>query len=137
MNPRLPEIFPFPAIQYIPLNLNFLAEGTFIPSYNLQNKPELIIGKELVNKVQHLPGLQINHSQNFPINTCPVLALNLKISLAKYRSFFITFLGTKAPDHYQLFTVPTERLYKERIVFEVYDESSQKPLVRSSWSAIN
>lgn len=122
-------IFPFPAVQYIPLPIKTMTAGCLPRIRGLGDKPLLIAGSQCKDWAN---SFKLALPETFPVNTCPVLAIHLSISTARYRSFFITMLGVEKPGSYQLFTIPSDRIYKEKLFFEAFEKDSGKRLARFS-----
>lgn len=129
MSQRNSTIFPFPAVQYIPLPITNLESGPISkinrskPLLKLIAGPELVSWKAVLERDYgiFLPG-------GFPPGTCPVCAIHLRITEVKYRSFFVTMLGTEDPGRYQIFTIPADLFYKQKLFFQVFDPVSAKKL---------
>lgn len=133
MNYRNTVIFPFPMVQYIPLSITNQAEGP-IPEIN-PAKPvlKLIAGPELASwRKALIRDYGIAIPESFPPGTCPVCAIHLKITEVKYRGFFVTMLGREDQGNYQLFTIPSDRFYKPKLFFQVFDPVSTKQLASYS-----
>lgn len=126
-------IFPFPAVQYIPLTLNVIRHAPLTGTKVRVNLPQLVIGLEVENYRQILTqDYAIDLPSTFPPDSLPVLALNLKIDDAKYRGYFITMTGQCSPGNYQLATLPRRYFYKKNLLFELYDMNTTKRLARQS-----
>lgn len=126
-------VFPFPAVQYIPLNINQPYEGK-LANQNLKTKtvkifagPEIITWQTIFNQDY---GIEI--PSHCPPNSFPILAINLKITEIKYRSFFVTMLGKEALGNYQYFTISADRFYKPKLFFKVYDQTTAQELANYS-----
>ena len=115
-------IFPFPAVQYIPLPLHTIQSGMLEKSPE-HPKPLLITGPAISKYAEMY---RLNLPLEAPSHTCPILALHLKIYNARYRSFFITMIGQRETGRFQFFTIPSERFYKDKLFFEVFEESGRK-----------
>lgn len=121
-------IFPFPAVQYIPLPIHNMEKGT-LENFSGRSQPVLITGPAISKYAENH---RISLPEKFPAQTCPILALHLTIDSARYRGFFITMLGQQETGCFQLFTVPSDRFYKDKLFFEVYEEESGRKLARYS-----
>jgi hypothetical protein len=130
-------VFPFPAVQYIPLQLSEVCQSK-IPILNTSSiSVQLHIGKDLEKWRPILwQNYQINLQERLPENVLPILVLNAKVNSARYRGYFITMLGNSEKETYHLFTLPKQYFYKNQLYFELYDESSNKRLARAAYSTI-
>jgi hypothetical protein len=143
-------VFPFPAVQYIPLPITNLQQGSIHQPTPQNAAPKLIAGNDLITWESSLErdyGLKLSigsaspggaipgetgFSSVYSNRTCPFLAINIKVMIAKYRGFFITMLGDYAAGQYQLFSIPTQRLYKSKLMIELFDQASGKRLVHQN-----
>ncbi len=126
-------IYPFPAVQYIPLPITTISQG-HIDSLNTKiSSPLLIAEKDLKQwrfQLKQQLGLEI--PDVLPSNSFPLLALNCLVEEVKYRSFFVTMAGKTLYNHYHFFYIPNQYFYKKKLIFELYDRSSAKRLTRYS-----
>lgn len=126
-------IFPYPAVQYIPLEVTVIHQGDLDTLRTLTLPTQLIIGNDLLKWKEHLAEeYRITLPEEFAKASLPFLALNLKIGTVKYRGYFITMTGQKIPGYYQLFTLPRRYFYKNNLYFEVFDELTSKCLTKCS-----
>lgn len=127
-------IFPFPAVQYIPLAITDLVTGR-IPRPGSKNfPPQLLVGTELSEWQRALIAeFGLSFPETFPQGTLPILGIHLQVQSVKYRGYFLTMLGRVTPGFYQLFTIPTERLYKPKLFVELFDQNNGKLLARYSF----
>ncbi|NLW47744.1 MAG: hypothetical protein GXY86_10475 [Firmicutes bacterium] len=126
-------IYPFPAVQYIPLPVATISQGP-IPNLNFKTASPLIItSKELKqwqNKLIQEFGLDI--SRVWSSDSFPILGLNCLVEEVKYRSYFVTMVGKAVSDYYHYFYIPKRYLYKKKLFFELYDRDSAKKIARYS-----
>ncbi len=124
-------VFPFPAVQYIPLQVTEVCQKKIESANTLSMPVQLIIGKDL-EKWQSIlwQNYQIILDETFPNGLLPVLALNAEVTSARYRSYFVTMLGTAKKGSYHLFTLPQQYFYKKQLYFELFDESTSKRMAR-------
>lgn len=134
MSQRNTVIFPFPAVQYIPLGITNLAAGSIprvkpvLPEPS-KPAPKLIAGPELASwRAALIHDYGISIPEVFSPGACPICAIHLHITEVKYRGFFVTMLGTVDPGNYQLFTIPSTLFYKSKLFFQVIDPVSAKQL---------
>lgn len=116
------KIYPFPAVQYIPLHVTPVCSGTILRTTTRTQQPQLLIGQEIV---KWEPILRTEYGLEqipFPsVDTLPIVALNLEIDDAKYRSFYVTMTGRKSPGRYHIYTLPGKYFYKNHLFFELFD----------------
>ena len=123
------QLFPFPAVQYIPLTITNVLTGKISKPLKKTSIPPLIPGSAIsIWRPKLLSELNLMLPENLPEEEFPLLALNLSVKDAKYRSFFVTMLGTIEPDTFQLFTIPKNRFYKQQLYFELFDADTGKSL---------
>ncbi len=125
------SVYPFPAVQYIPMSITEIISGNLDSSIPIRT--QIIAGLDLL---QWRPILQRDFAVEIPelflADSFPVLAFQLQVIDVKYRGYFVTMLGRKKPGYYQLFTLPKRYFYKQKLCFELYEENSGKPLARYS-----
>jgi hypothetical protein len=132
LSQRNSVIFPFPAVQYIPLAITNMAVGP-ISKPNPKPTLKLFAGPEVVSWQAALScDYGITVPDSFLPGTCPVCAIHLQITEVKYRGFFVTMLGTEDQGQYQLFTIPADLFYKSKLYFQVIDPVSTKQLASCS-----
>jgi hypothetical protein len=111
-------IFPFPAVQYIPMAVTSICQGDL----NAALPTQLIVGTEIIKwRTLLWQDYGIALPESFSDDSLPVLALNLKVDAVKYRGFFVTMIGQNTPGYYQLFTLPRRYFYKNKLYFEFFD----------------
>lgn len=124
-----PGVFPFPAVQYIPMTITSLQQGKLL-NCNLKT-PVLVAGAEILNW-QQIFASNFHFTEQSTDYAFPILALNLEVTSVKYRGIFVTMLGQKKSGSYQLFTVPKRYFYKPNLYFQVFDEFSHEVLAKYS-----
>lgn len=126
-------IYPFPAVQYIPLPLTTISQGE-ISKLNTKVTTPILIAESDLRKWQALLnrefGLEIPNI--WPKDCFPVLGLNCLVEEAKYRSFFVTMVGKALTNHYHFFYITKRYFYKHKLFFELYDSESAKRIARYS-----
>jgi hypothetical protein len=126
-------VFPFPAVQYIPLPLTTLRRTRFGELTPQTSMPRLIVGPEIQNWRRVLTTAPTDEDPvGFPPGTFPLLSLNLKIADVKYRGHLVTMLGRADPGFYQLAVIPRQYFYKNILFFELYDNDTSRRLARSA-----
>lgn len=127
-------IFPFPAVQYIPLAITDLQTGRIPRAGNKNDQLQLLAGTDLSEWHRTLIAeYGLSFPETFTQGTLPLLGIHLQVQSAKYRGYFLTLLGRVRPGFYQLFTIPTERLYKPKLYVELFDQNNGKLLARYSF----
>jgi hypothetical protein len=95
--------------------------------------PQLIAGAELKNwKTLLKNDYQIDLPDNFGADCFAILAINLRVNSVKYRGYFVTMTGQKDFGYFQLFILPQHYFYKNKLCFELFEESTDKLLARYS-----
>ncbi len=120
-------IYPYPAVQYIPLLTATIAEGPWDPPPGL-NRPGLIVGKNdpgwraYTRQTYHLalPALTLASGEIL------LLSLNMRLLDLKYRGNFVTTLADLTPGRYQLIRLNQRVFYKNRIIFEVFAQDGTR-----------
>ncbi|HPT86950.1 MAG TPA: hypothetical protein PL004_03725 [Bacillota bacterium] len=121
------KIYPFPAVQYIPLQITPVCSGPILHSTPRTQQPQLLVGQE-ISKWQDILRTEYGLDQ-IPVSTVdtfPIIALNLEIDDAKYRSFYVTMTGRKSPGHYHVYTLPRKYFYKNNLFFELFDLQTEQ-----------
>lgn len=118
---RRSAIYPYPAVQYIPLSLQVLYHKEPV-----ETEPFILIGAEIG---ENLPQLSQKYALNFPPltnhgNKLLILAGGLHFRKAKYRGYYTTISGTRHSS-ISLYQLPAQYFYKDTVVFEVKDEGGQ------------
>lgn len=121
------SLFPYPAVQYIPLLTQTVVEGSWNPPAGL-NRPHLTVGKndpdwrEFLRRAYQLslPPLTLASGEIL------LLALGIKLLNLKYRGNFVTVIADLSPNHYQLRKMNQGIFYKERIIFEVFTQDGTR-----------
>lgn len=126
-------IYPFPAVQYIPLPIVTVSQGAVKNLSVKANSPLLIAAKDLSQWQDQLNeefGLEIPKTR--PSDSFPILGLNCLVEEAKYRSFFVTMVGKTINNYYHFFYIPKRYFYKKKLFFELYDRDSARKIARYS-----
>ena len=127
MAPRNASLYPYPAVQYIPLLTTAVAEGPWIPPAGL-NRPDLIVGR---NDADWREGIRRTHGLALPPMTLAsgeilLLALNIHLIDLKYRGNFVTVRAGDRPNYYELIGLNPRIFYKDRIIFEVFSQDGTR-----------
>ncbi len=126
-------IYPFPAVQYIPLPIITISQGSVKNLNNKAGSPLLIATKDLKQWQVQLSGeYGIEIPNVWPNDSFPILGLNCLVEEAKYRSFFVTMVGKPINNYYHFFYIPKRYFYKKKLFFELYDRDSAKKIARYS-----
>lgn len=126
-------IYPFPAVQYIPLPITTISNGE-LGRLNTKVSAPLLIAENDLRKWQ----IQLNQEFGleipnvWPKDSFPLLGLNCLVKEVKYRGFFVTMTGKALADHYHFFYIPKRYFYKNKLFFELYDQDTAKRIARYS-----
>ncbi len=126
-------IYPFPAVQYIPLPITTISNGELVKPHTKVSAPLLIAEGELQKCRAQLNrefGLEIPNLR--PKDSLPLLGLNCLVEEVKYRGFFVTMVGKALVNHYHFFYIPKRYFYKKKLFFELYDSDSAERIARYS-----
>lgn len=118
---RRSAIYPYPAVQYIPLSLQVLYHKEPI-----ETEPFILIGAEIadnLDRISHQYALEFPPLTNLA-GKLLILAGGLHFHKAKYRGYYVTISGTRRPS-ISLYQLPAQYFYKDTVVFEVKDEKGQ------------
>jgi hypothetical protein len=124
-------IFPFPAVQYIPLPLTLVHQGWIKQTAPGNQLPQLVLEEKLgfwKDSLLHDYGIQV--PENFASDAITFLTLNLEVEAVKYRGYFVTLTGKSKPGVYQLNLIPRRFFYKNNLIFELYEDATAKRLAR-------
>lgn len=127
------KIYPFPAVQYIPLTITNIQCGPIREENPRTRQPQLLVGAELIKWSSILAqdyGIDINIANL--TSAYPIVALNLEIIDAKYRSFNLTMTGHKKSGYYQVCTIPKQYFYKNNLLLELFDSETAERLAYTS-----
>lgn len=121
------KIYPFPAVQYIPLQVTPIYSGNILQTTPKTQQPQLLVGQEII-KWQEILRTEYGLEQipESSIDTLPLIGLNLEIEDAKYRSFYVTMTGRKSPGRYYCYTLPRKYFYKNNLFFELFDIQTEQ-----------
>lgn len=112
-------IYPFPAVQYIPINMNI--QVRFAPS---TDKPQIKVGSKrdgILDIIRRNDGIEIESSQ-ITDDDGIIVATGLEFKEALYRAFYLTILGATQAGGF-LATFPLKYFYKNPIVIQVRSEA--------------
>lgn len=126
-------IYPFPAVQYIPLPVITISQGPINNPNFTAGSPSLITAKELKqwqNKLNQEFGLDIPNV--FPKDSFPILGLNCLVEEVKYRGYFVTMVGKAINNYFHYFHIHKRYFYKKKLFFELFDRDSAEKIARYS-----
>ncbi len=127
-------IYPFPAVQYIPMSITTICRESITNLSSKTSTPMVIAGADIGNWEPILNSdYGINLSSTLPEGGFPILALNLRIDESRYRGFALTMTGKADAGNYHYFIVPQRYFYKTKLFFEVYDCETSALLARYSF----
>lgn len=126
-------LYPYPAVQYIPLLLTKISEGEWTPPPGL-NRPALLVGqndpkwRELLRQCYGLtmPPLTLGSGEVL------LLVVNMRLCELKYRGNFATGLAAPSPGRHELYRLNQRVFYKDRVIFEIFAEDGTR-LVWQPW----
>ena len=110
------EIFPYPAVEYIPLlPIEMHSTNQNIPD----TKPQLtLFTNQQEFKSFSFPGqpegLQLNSNKEMGI-----ALFNAKLEMVKYRGNYVTVLAKPTPGNHQILKVLTTYFYKSDLIFQL------------------
>ncbi|ACL70887.1 hypothetical protein [Halothermothrix orenii] len=130
------EIFKYPPIQYIPLNLNRLEQGNS-PFNSESINFELYTYREKQQLLNKLRLLNIDKDYDFNQEEIAILVFNTRVDLIKYRGYEVIMVGEIIKNYFQLFTITTRYFYKDRILFNLYNGDTAEVLDRESFEYNN
>lgn len=121
------EILPYPAVEYIPINLY---DAELITNHQLPNKDStvrihifsnLTEAKEITAAYQ-LPKL----TDNLADNELLIIILRGQVDEIKYRNYKVTMIGSKNNKLTHIFKIKTDYFYKEKLIFLLYNPEAVK-----------
>lgn len=128
------KVFPFPAVQYIPMGITTICQGEILGTTPKAAIPILVAGNDIKNWEKTLvEDYGITLPTYLPDGGFPIISLNMLIQEAHYRGFNLTMTGEPTPLQYQYFTVPQRYFYKTKLFFEVYNLTDNALLARYSF----
>lgn len=126
------ELFPYPAVEYIPLNfynLGFVKNWTPPWQGDKQDaKFELYVfsdlepGQELIDNYQ-IPTPEINKLEK---NEILLITLNSQVTDIKYRAYKVIMIGSITEKTVHIFKIKADYFYKQELYFTLYDSTEQK-----------
>lgn len=126
-------IYPFPAVQYIPLPITTVSNGELVKLNTKVNAPLLIAEGDLRKwRTELNQKFGLETPTIWPKDSFPLLGLNCLVKEVKYRGFFVTMIGKALANHYHFFYIPKRFFYKKKLFFELYDSHSAKRIARYS-----
>lgn len=112
------KLYPYPAVQYIPLSVGFLFRQENVPS-----RPFILIGREI-----HTQQKMVEERYEVQLPTfkdtdrLPLVAGGFEPLEVKYRGYYVTIKAT-LNSVLCLISLPTSYFYKDSLVFQVKNES--------------
>lgn len=126
-------IYPFPAVQYIPLPITTVAKGELGKLNTKARAPLLLAENDLQQwRVQLSQEFGVEIPNARPKDSFPLLGLNCLVEEVKYRGFFVTMVGKVTVNNYHFFYIPKRYFYKKKLFFELYDSITSKKIARYS-----
>lgn len=117
------KIFPYPAVEYIPLPFTVLQEGRNekrqgVQLFTVKNPEELV---ESFGEMEIPPQKQHIY----------LLLVNVGVLAVKYRGYTVTILGEEKEKFYQLGALPTKYFYKDQLSLALFTAEGEN-LARDS-----
>jgi len=123
------KILPYPAVQYIPLNIN---TKSFKRNWDNSYPIKLHIFNNLTKAEQTLRFYSINLPNKINLNNKLLLLLiNAKADDIFYRGYKTKIIGNKTNNSYHLFTIPAQYFYKKDLIFNFFLPSGEKMLTEN------
>ncbi len=120
------SILPYPAVQYIPLDIN---TKFFTKNWPNNYSVRLHISSDLKKAERTLKFYSLNLPDKIELNNRLLLILiNAKAIDIFYRGYEVQIIGKKEINSHHLFTIPTQYFYKEDLIFNFFLPSGQQIL---------
>ena len=118
------EIFPHPAVQYIPLNHYDLE----ISQIQMANQPQIYVFTDLLTAHQAASRyhISLSSSQKLKNNELILMVIGAQIEDIKYRAHRVIMLTSKAESLVHLFKIKTDYFYKDKLIFILYKATGAK-----------
>ena len=128
------KIFKYPPVQYIPLMKKDEITGDY-PYFNTSSRFSIFTPdqeKSLEEKIRSLSYENINYNINE--NQLALLIFNGDIEYIKYRAYEVFMVGIRNPGKFQVFKIPAEYFYKDRLIFSFYDVNTGERIYRKAFN---
>ena len=115
------EIFPYPAVQYIPINY-----------YNLEINPtqaalppQIYVFSKLsrANQIASRYNMSLASSKELQSNELLLMTIGAQVEDIKYRAYRVIMLTSQPKNLIHTFKITTDYFYKDRLVFILYQTS--------------
>lgn len=113
------EIFKYPAVQYIPLQIINLKQGNC--SQKLSTRFYIYLANDNIELNDRIKRFGIESPYIIEEGKLAVFVINGVVELVKYRGYEVIMVGRKEKMICSLFKLSTEYFYKNRIFFSFYD----------------
>ncbi|ADL11628.1 hypothetical protein [Acetohalobium arabaticum] len=121
------EIFPYPAVEYIPIDLY---DAELIKNHELLNKDSAVkihifsnlTEAEEITAAYQLPKLTDNLAEDELL----IIILRGQVDEIKYRNYKVTMIGSKDNRLIHIFKIKTNYFYKEKLLFLLYNPDAVK-----------
>jgi hypothetical protein len=122
------KIFPYPAVQYIPLNFRNvkLIKAWNYPFSQKESKLYLFSDIEEAKKVINNLGLPIKKIDGLKKNELLLIILNGKAKDIKYRGHKTIIITKQDENLAHIFKIKTDYFYKEDLYFVLYSPGAKK-----------
>lgn len=127
------KVYPFPAVQYIPLPVPVIQNGPIVKRNLRTDQTQLVIGAAVPKWLETSAAeYGIKTAPKPETGVLPLIALNLEINDIKYRGYYVTMTGREKPGSYQYCAIPRRYFYKDNLFFELFDEKTGTRLIYAS-----
>ena len=120
-----PNIFKYPAVQYIPLAIKTLERDL---NWQQTGRLKVKVWQEQVGYNNDLNVLQIPRPPATPdfMTQVAVLVVGGQVKDVKYRGYTVYLVGEDTPRGYHLFNLPRHYFYKQRLHFAFFVHSGER-----------
>ncbi len=122
------EIFKYPSVQYIPLQIKELKEGKASKKLSTRFYIYLAEDNEILNN--RLKKFEIDTPYKINEGEVAILLINGRVNLVKYRGYEVLMVGERKNTLTSIFKLTTKYFYKNKIIFSLYDYVTAEKLDR-------
>lgn len=122
------DIFKYPTVQYIPLQLIDLREGE--SSSKLSSHFYIFKKEENSNLNFRLKNLSIKNEYVIKNDELAILVINAEVYFIKYRGYEVIMVGERKNAKSFVFKITKKYFYKDRLFFSLYDYQSAEKIDR-------
>ncbi|MCK8824980.1 hypothetical protein [Fuchsiella alkaliacetigena] len=112
------EIFPYPAVQYIPINYYNLEIN---PSQVALN-PQIYVFSELAraNQIASRYNMSLASANELQSNELLLMSIGAQVEDIKYRAYRVIMVTSQTESLIHTFKIKTDYFYKNRLIFILY-----------------